>query len=52
VSEATLSNLSTEQRRFEPPAELAADANLTAEAYERAAGDRVRELCARFPVYA
>jgi acetyl-CoA synthetase len=41
VSEATLSNLSTEQRRFEPPAELAADANLTAEAYERAAGDRL-----------
>ena len=41
MSEATLSNLSTEQRRFEPPAELAADANLTAEAYERAAGDRL-----------
>jgi acetyl-CoA synthetase len=41
VSEATLSNLSTEQRRFDPPAELAEHANLTAEAYERAAADRL-----------
>jgi acetyl-CoA synthetase len=41
VSEATLSNLSSEQRRFEPPAELAANANLTVEAYDRAAADRL-----------
>jgi acetyl-CoA synthetase len=33
--------LSTESRRFEPPAELAASANVTAEAYERAAQDRL-----------
>ncbi|WP_460871571.1 acetate--CoA ligase [Nocardioides pakistanensis] len=30
-----------EERRFEPPAELAASANLTAEAYERASADRL-----------
>jgi len=41
VSDETLSNLSREERRFEPPADLAADANLKAEAYERAAGDRL-----------
>lgn len=35
-----LANLSTEDRRFEPPADLAADANVTAEAYDRAASDR------------
>jgi acetyl-CoA synthetase len=40
VSEETLSNLLHENRRFEPPAELAANANVTAEAYERAAADR------------
>ncbi|WP_183094846.1 acetate--CoA ligase [Nocardioides stalactiti] len=40
TSEETLANLSTENRRFEPPAELAAHANVTAEAYERAAADR------------
>jgi acetyl-CoA synthetase len=39
VSEETLSNLSREERRFEPPAELAENANLTQEAYERAAAD-------------
>ena len=39
VSEETLSNLSREERRFEPPAELAENANLTEEAYERAAAD-------------
>ncbi|WP_121257155.1 acetate--CoA ligase [Nocardioides ferulae] len=39
MTEETLSNLSHEERRFEPPAELAASANLTAEAYERAAAD-------------
>ena len=37
----TLSNLLHEDRRFEPPADLAADANLKAEAYERAAADRL-----------
>ena len=40
-SDATLSNLSRETRRFEPPADLAADANVTAEAYERAKADRL-----------
>jgi acetyl-CoA synthetase len=34
-----LSNLMHEQRRFEPPAELAANANLKADAYDRAAAD-------------
>ncbi|GAA1113006.1 acetate--CoA ligase [Kribbella jejuensis] len=34
-----LSNLMHEERRFEPPAELAANANLKADAYERAAAD-------------
>ena len=41
MSEQTLSNLSHEERRFEPPAGLAADANLKAEAYDRAAADRL-----------
>ena len=36
----TLSNLLKEDRRFEPPAEIAEHANLKAEAYERAASDR------------
>ena len=40
-SDATLSNLSRETRRFEPPADLAAGANVTAEAYERAKADRL-----------
>jgi len=39
VSEETLSNLSREERRFEPPAGLAEHANVTAEAYERAERD-------------
>jgi len=39
LSDETLSNLSREERRFEPPAELAENANLKAEAYERAAAD-------------
>ncbi len=39
--EQTLSNLSREERRFEPPAELAEHANVKAEAYERAAEDRL-----------
>ncbi len=40
MSSETLSNLSKEERRFEPPAELAADANVKAEAYDRASSDR------------
>ncbi|MDQ4055312.1 MAG: acetate--CoA ligase [Actinomycetota bacterium] len=39
MSEETLSNLLKEDRRFEPPAELAASANLTEEAYARADAD-------------
>ena len=35
-----LANLANEERRFEPPADLAADANVTEEAYDRAAADR------------
>jgi acetyl-CoA synthetase len=40
VTEETLSNLLKEDRRFEPPAEIAEHANLKAEAYDRAASDR------------
>ena len=40
-SEATLSNLLHEERRFEPPAELAANANVTAGAYAEADKDRL-----------
>ncbi len=40
MSEQTLSNLSREDRRFEPPADLAAGANVTEEAYARADADR------------
>ncbi len=36
-----LEALSVENRRFDPPAEIAASANVTAEAYERAAADRL-----------
>ena len=36
MSDETLSNLCNEERRFEPPAELAEHANVTAEAYARA----------------
>jgi acetyl-CoA synthetase len=36
----TLENLLREERRFEPPAELAAAANVKADAYEEAAADR------------
>ena len=39
MTEETLSNLSREERRFAPPAELAENANLKEEAYERAAND-------------
>ena len=40
MSDQTLSNLSREDRRFEPPADLAADANVKEEAYARADADR------------
>ena len=40
-SDATLSNLLHESRRFEPPEDLAAGANVQAEAYERAKADRL-----------
>ncbi len=39
-TEETLSNLLKEDRRFEPPEELAAHANLKEEAYARADADR------------
>ena len=41
MSEETLSNLLHEERRFEPPADLAANANVTAEAYDGADRDPV-----------
>ena len=41
TGDATLSNLLTESRRFDPPPELAATANVTAEAYQRASSDRL-----------
>jgi acetyl-CoA synthetase len=41
VSQDALSNLLQETRRFAPPADLAAEANITEEAYERAAEDRL-----------
>jgi len=41
VSEETLSNLMHEDRRFEPPADLAANANVKADAYETAKADRL-----------
>ena len=37
----TLANLLSETRHFPPPADLAANANITAEAYERAKADRL-----------
>ena len=40
MSEQTLSNLLHENRRFEPPSDLAADANVKADAYDAAAADR------------
>ena len=39
-TEETLSNLSKEDRRFDPPEELAAEANVKEEAYARADSDR------------
>ena len=41
MTEETLSNLLHEERRFEPPAELAAAANVTADAYAEADTDRL-----------
>jgi acetyl-CoA synthetase len=41
MSDAALSNLLREDRRFEPPAELAASANVKADAYEAASADRL-----------
>jgi acetyl-CoA synthetase len=41
MSSPELSNLSRETRRFDPPAELAAHANVTAEAYAEAKADRL-----------
>src|SRR5690348_166561 len=41
VTEQNISNLSHEDRVFEPPADLAANANVKAEVYEQAAADRV-----------
>jgi len=35
-SNETLANLSTEERRFDPPEEFAKDANLTEDAYAEA----------------
>jgi len=40
-TQETLSNLLSETRRFAPPADLAAAANITASAYEEAAEDRL-----------
>ncbi|MCW2601654.1 MAG: prpE [Frankiales bacterium] len=40
MSETSLSALSSESRRFDPPAGLAAAANVTADAYKHAAEDR------------
>ncbi|MBL1095136.1 acetate--CoA ligase [Streptomyces coffeae] len=41
MSNESLANLLREERRFAPPAELAASANVTAEAYKRAKADRL-----------
>ncbi|MBO0652571.1 MULTISPECIES: acetate--CoA ligase [Streptomyces] len=41
MSNESLANLLKEERRFAPPAGLAARANVTAEAYEQAAADRL-----------
>ena len=41
MSDETLSNLLHEERRFEPPADLAAAANVKEEAYDRASADRL-----------
>ena len=41
MSEETLSNLSREERRFPPPPEIAEHAHMKADAYDRAAADRL-----------
>lgn len=41
VSNESLANLLKEERRFAPPAGLAAEANVTAQAYEQAKADRL-----------
>jgi acetyl-CoA synthetase len=41
VTQQNISNLSHEDRVFEPPADLAANANVKAEVYQQAAADRV-----------
>lgn len=41
MSNESLANLLKEERRFAPPAGLAAEANVTAQAYERAKADRL-----------
>jgi acetyl-CoA synthetase len=41
MTDVTLANLLTENRRFDPPADLRAAANVTPEAYDAAARDRV-----------
>ena len=41
MSDETLANLSHEERRFEPPKDLAENANVTAEAYDEADKDRL-----------
>ncbi|NYI78071.1 acetate--CoA ligase [Nocardioides panzhihuensis] len=41
LAEDTGSSTSSEKRRFEPPADLAAEANVTSAAYDRAAQDRL-----------
>jgi acetyl-CoA synthetase len=41
MSNEALANLSSEDRRFDPPAEFAANANLTAAAYDEANADRL-----------
>ncbi|MFE0046309.1 acetate--CoA ligase [Streptomyces albireticuli] len=41
MSNESLANLLKEERRFAPPAGLAAEANVSAEAYERAKADRL-----------
>ncbi|WP_030989813.1 acetate--CoA ligase [Streptomyces sp. NRRL S-1813] len=41
MSNESLANLLKEERRFAPPADLAANANVTAAAYEEAAADRL-----------
>ncbi|AQA16384.1 acetyl-CoA synthetase [Streptomyces malaysiensis] len=41
MSNESLANLLREERRFAPPTELTANANVTAEAYERAKADRL-----------